>query len=339
MSQFGIGIIGAGGIAHAHAQAYVNVEEAALIAVSDVNPGAAAGAAEKYGVDALSLEELLADRRIQVVSICTPPTSHASLTIAALDAGKHVLVEKPVATTVEDAADMMEAVKRSDGLKAMVAHSHRYWAANRKAKEILDSGKIGDVVLVRDEIISSATVDPENLPWRYKRAIAGGGVVIDNGVHAVDRLRYWLGADVTRVDAQMWQVVEGADVEDAAVATLRFESRQGNVSLQSGISAQLYLNRAAAKASGRCLAEFQGTKGTLVVETWGGVRWCVGEGDWNEEPLGQAPTAFESEIRAFLHSIAQDEPVPISLADGAESLRVVLALYESAERGEPISLT
>lgn len=159
---------------------------------------------------------------------------------------------------------------------------------------------------------------------------------MDNGVHAVDRLRYWLGLDVTSVDAEMWTIVPGADVEDAATANVHF----GNPGqpLGSAPTAQIYLNRAVSKASGRCVAEFLGTKGSLVVDTWKEVRWSVEGSDWNVEPVQRPPGAFDNEIGAFLGSIQDDTPVPVSIEDGAESLRAVLAMYESAEQHARVTL-
>ncbi len=337
MAKLGIGIIGAGGIAGAHAKAYADCDLAQIVGFADLNPAAAESAAGRYNVKAMDVESLLNDPNIQAVSVCTPPTSHADLAIEVLEAGKHVLIEKPVCTTLADAQRIMSSTATSGGLKAMVAHSHRFWSTNQRAREIIASGEIGEIVMARDEILSTAKREPNApLPWRFKKAVAGGGVVMDNGVHAVDRLRYWLGLNATDVDARMWTVVPGADVEDAAVANVHF----GDASAPHGTAptAQIYLNRTVPKATGRCVAEFLGTKGSLVVDTWKEVRWCSEDGEWNVEAVKRPPTAFDNEIRAFLGSIQDDTPVPISAEDGTESLRVVLAMYESAERNTRIAV-
>src|SRR5690606_34722557 len=125
---------GAGGIANNHARAYANCDKAHLVAIADVNPAAAQSAADRYNVKATDVEALLNDPQVQAISICTPPTSHADLAVAALQAGKHVLIEKPVCTTLDDAQRIIDAASASGGLKAMVAHSHRFWPTNRRAK-------------------------------------------------------------------------------------------------------------------------------------------------------------------------------------------------------------
>jgi len=339
MSSIGVGIIGAGGIAHAHAKAYRNNDNARLVGFADVNPEAAERAAGEFGAESMSVENLLRDPRIQAVSICTPPVSHASLAIEALAAGKHILIEKPVCTTMDDVRRIVQAEARSNGLKVMVAHSHRYWPKNQRAKEIIASGEIGEIVMVRDEIISSSHFEPGNLPWRFKKAIAGGGVAMDNGIHAVDRLRYWLERRATSVDARMWRIVEGADVEDAVVASVYFDGASGDGADDGpDPAAHVYLNRAAAKVSGRCVAEFLGTEGSLVVETWGELRWCRQGEEWRIEPAQAGPNAFDLEVEAFLASVIHDKPSPVTVEDAAESLRIVLAMYESAERGARVYL-
>ncbi|HEX6971918.1 MAG TPA: Gfo/Idh/MocA family oxidoreductase, partial [Limnochordia bacterium] len=206
MARFGIGIIGAGGIAQAHAAAYRRCAAAALVAFADVNAAAARSAAERHECTALSVDELLARQDIDVISICTPPDSHADLACRALEAGKHVLVEKPLTATLSEADRLCELSERPGAPMVMVAHSHRFWPANQKAKALLDEGAIGTVLSVSDDILAESRYDPANPPWRMRRAVAGGGVVMDNGVHAFDRLRYWLDRPVTAVSGYMWTV-------------------------------------------------------------------------------------------------------------------------------------
>ena len=328
--MIGVGIIGAGGIARGHAKAYQADERMKLIAFADVDPEAAKSAAEAFSVEACGVEDLLEHRRIQAVSICTPPTSHADLAVAALERGKHVLIEKPVATTLADAQRIRAAVEKAGGLKALVGQSHRFWPANQAAKRILDRGLIGQVVTVRDEIFSSSEIAPGGpLPWRFRKDVAGGGVVMDNGIHAIDRLRYWLGREIESLEARMWNLTAGADVEDAAFITLSFAPRSRR-SLRT--SALINLNRRVPKAAGRCVAEFVGTRGSLWVETWGEVRWCTGDGQWRPVRYAKGTSALALEVKSFGDSILEDLPVAVSVDEATRSLEWVLRAYESASR-------
>lgn len=336
VETIGIGIIGAGGIAAAHADAYRRCKRAELVAVTDASPQAAAAAAEKYSMESLNLEAFLANPRIEAVSICTPPSSHGELAMAALQAGKHVLLEKPVTVSLDEADRLIAVARAAGSLKAMVAHSHRFWPANQKAKELLDGGAIGDVIMVRDDILSQMRVEPGRLPWRSKREVAGGGVVMDNGVHALDRLRYWLGRPIAAVSGRMWSVIPGSDVEDEALALLTFAATGSAV--EQGPAAQVRLSRTTPRVAGCCVAEFHGAKGLLRVETWGKVEISRGDADWETVPYDARPTAFDLEVEAFMASILDDRPVPVSLEEGRHSLAAVHAFYEAARTGRTVAV-
>lgn len=326
--QIGIGIVGAGGIAGAHINAYKQNPKTKLVAVTDTNLQAAEATGAKHGLEvAPTVEALLARSDIQAVSICTPPTSHAPLAEAALRAGKHVLCEKPVATTLAEADRMIELAEQT-GMHLMVAHSHRFWACNRRVKELLEAGEIGDVIYVTDEIMSDLRVVDGRVPWRLQHAAAGGGVVMDNGVHAIDRLRWWLDQPVTSVYAQVATTQPEIDVEDNALAILSFAN---------GVKAHLRLSFTTPRPAGRCRAEFLGTKGFLSAETWGAL-WISRHGGEREDISFDGLGAFELEVEAFATSILEGKPVPVDAREGRAALEVVLAIYESARTGQVITL-
>lgn len=338
MSKIGVAIIGAGTIGRAHAEAYLTNADAKLVAVSDVSSEAAVAFANDFNIEVMSLEDVMTSSHIQAVSICTPPNSHTKLTIQACRAGKHVLLEKPITLSTDQAETMIQTAEENN-VCTMVAHSHRYWPANVKAKQLLKEGVIGHVLMVKDEILSHMPVKNGQLPWRFQRDLAGGGVVMDNGIHAIDRLRWWLEREVVDVHAALWTVTEGSDVEDNASVTLVFSEQPSEILSDFATKRQnrplhmkppvahVLLSFTAAPSAERCVAEFIGTKGVLTVETWGDITLEQQDGSKQVVPYDDKHSAFHYEVKAFIDAIVNNKPSPVTLQDALASLRVVERAY------------
>ncbi|MDJ0376860.1 Gfo/Idh/MocA family oxidoreductase [Cryobacterium sp. PH31-L1] len=168
------------------------------------DPVSAAAAAEKWGWAESSADwRAVIDRPdIDVIDICTPGTSHAEIAIAALDAGKHVLCEKPLANTVAEAEAMTDAAGRASarGVYAMVGFTYRRIPAATLARDFVAAGKIGDVRQVRVNYLQDWLVDPESpLTWRLQKDLAGSGALGDIGAHAIDLAQFITGQSVTSV--------------------------------------------------------------------------------------------------------------------------------------------
>lgn len=326
--KYGIGIIGAGGIAQAHAEAYRAQGNAEIKALADTDAARAQASARSWGVDAYGRYEQLLERKdIHAVSICTPPASHAEIAIAAAAAGKHVLVEKPVSMSLGEADEMIAAAKRAEVI-LMVGHTHRFWPANVKAKELIEGGEIGEIIMASDDVLSEFRVSNGNVPWRLVKSISGGGVVMDNGVHAVDRLSWWLGKPLESVYARTSTNLDPIDVENNCEAILNYAG---------GAYAQLRLSFTTPPAAGRCRAEFLGTRGALFVETWGGLRIARhGEESKPVEYGGQG--GLVAEIADFLAAIEQGRPPKVTGEDGRAALETVLAIYRSSATGQVVKL-
>lgn len=328
MAQIRVGIIGAGGIAGGHAAAYLRRGDVRLVAVADVEQSRAQKAASDWGCEACSVEALLERRDVDAVSICTPPDSHAALTVQALQNGKHVLVEKPIAPTLAEADAMIAAAERS-GRLLMVGHTHRYWPANRRAKQLLEEGAVGDLIAVSDEVLSRLRAEHGVVPWRLQRSSAGGGVVMDNGVHSIDRLAWWIGSPIKTVYAKVSTDLDPVDVENNAV---------GLFTCENGVYAQTRLSFTVPPAAGRCRTEFQGTRGVLTVETWGRIVLIREGQDPETIPYDASRSGLDLEIEDFIESIHRGrEPLATARA-GRAALEVVLAMYRSAATGGAVVL-
>lgn len=199
-----VGIIGCGGIASfRHIPALKLIpEKATVYGFFDGMAGRAEEYAQKYGGKAYaSLEEMLADPAIDAVDVCTATRSHCELTVKALEAGKHVLCEKPMAASAADARAMIAAAGKS-GKKLMISHNQRFYEPHRKAKELLEAGEIGSLITFRTFLgikgpEYSSALGVNNM--YFSRALSGRGVMSDVGSHRIDLMHYIVGSRYKRV--------------------------------------------------------------------------------------------------------------------------------------------
>ena len=217
-----VGLVGTGGISNLHLPAYLtHPDRVRLTAVCDIFEPLARAMAEKAGVEAVytDLDEMLRQADIDAVDICTGHAQHAPNAIAAAQAGKHVLVEKTMANTLQECRQMIESADTA-GVTLMVAQNVRYSHESAAVKRFIDEGNLGEIQAVRTHVTMAGT----NKAW-MNDAKAGGGVLMLNTVHHVDLLRYYVG-NVKRVTGVCKSVqpkmTNGA--EDLAAATLEFEN-------------------------------------------------------------------------------------------------------------------
>ena len=226
MVKVNVGVIGCGSIAqNRHFPEYDSHQETNIMAVCDIDQDRANAAAQRYNAQAYTdYIELLKNKDIDVVSVCTPNYLHASITIAALEAGKHVLCEKPMATSLKEAEKMNEAAAKS-GKILMIGHNQRFVPSHQKAKKLIESGEVGKVYSFRTAFGHSGpetwSVDGRN-SWFFKKDQAVIGAMGDLGVHKADLLRYVLGEEFVEVGAFVeTSAKEQADVDDIAACILR----------------------------------------------------------------------------------------------------------------------
>jgi myo-inositol 2-dehydrogenase/D-chiro-inositol 1-dehydrogenase len=272
------------------------------------------------------LEQLL-DLELDVVSICTPPSSHADLAIRALETGAHVLCEKPLARTIEDGRRLVEAADRATGL-LMVGHVSRFEPDHRMAKELVDAGQVGPVQMMSHSITTSMPGWSEG-GWLFD-PVESGGPLLDLSVHGFDYVSWLAGSEPVRVHAV------GADTAvGPATYTLT------TVRFASGAMALVESSWAHPVARGFKLAtEISGPEGRI---TWsydrmmGGVLYPnEGEPVWFDS-LGDR--GFRAEIRAFTDAIRSGGLSPVPARTGLQATRVALAALESLRTGATIDLT
>ncbi len=309
------GIVGCGGIAKAHIAGYQanGIEVAALTDLDmDVAKAAAESLDNKVEVFAAT-EQLIKSGKVDLISICTPPVAHADAAICALENGVHVLCEKPLAHTAEDAEKIRQATEESNA-KFMLAFRHRFLPATQKIKELIDSGKIGTPVLFLNEFCGPAFAMKDK--WFCKKAIAGGGCMLDTSAHSVDLFRYLFG-EVVEQHAVMHQYFTNTDVEDCAILTLKAEN--GTLgSLTSGFVV----------GGGRARVDITGQAGRIVYEYGEEMRYYNLETDEWESLEIEVSDGFAIEIGLFVDAVRNNTPVPVDIEDGIRCLEIIQSNYK-----------
>ncbi|MFS0714932.1 Gfo/Idh/MocA family oxidoreductase [Microbacterium sp. 2P01SA-2] len=225
--MFRIGIIGTGGIASAHIGGYLAFpEECEIVALGDVMPGKAAQKAAEFGLTAaIGYDDplrMIAEAELDLVSIATPPSTHAALAIAALEAGVNVLVEKPMAPSLEECDAMLAAQERSGKVLSVVAQN-RFRDDLAILKAVVDSGLLGSISSVRVDSAWWRGLSYYDLWWRGTWEKEGGGSTLNHAIHHIDLLLWLLGRP-TEITAMLANAQhDNSEVEDLSVAVLRYE--------------------------------------------------------------------------------------------------------------------
>ncbi|MDN3017522.1 Gfo/Idh/MocA family oxidoreductase [Paenibacillus sp. BSR1-1] len=334
METLRVGVIGCGSIAqHRHLPEYIANKNVELVAVCDLNEERAKAVAEKYGVVAYTnYEELLKSGGVDAVSVCTPNYLHAPISIAALNAGIHVLCEKPMATSRMEAEDMIAAAEAS-GKKLMIAHNQRFVPSHRKARQLIETGEIGRIYSFRTAFGHGG---PEGWSvegkegWFFQKEKAFVGAMGDLGVHKTDLLRYLLGEEIAEVGSFVeTSAKDFADVDDNAVCVLKTESGIIGTLAASWAYVSKEDNSTIIYGEKAILRLEDDPIHSLVVQYANGevVKYELGKIQSNDEG-GQNNSHV---IEKFVESIIQDVEPPVPGVEGMKSLSVILAALESNE--------
>lgn len=232
MRKLNVGLVGAGFMGKAHVIAYSNMPKLfwpapampVLKTICDIEPSIAEEAKERFGFEKCCTDwrDIVNDPEIDVISICTPNNAHAEMAIAALEAGKHVICEKPIASTLKDAKAMAEAAEKAAlrGVLSMNAYQYRRVPAISLAKKFLDEGSLGEILNVRCTYLQSWSADPDSpLSWRFQKDIAGAGTLGDIASHVIDIAQY-LAGDIDEVVSVMKTYIKERPVQEGGVDLL-----------------------------------------------------------------------------------------------------------------------
>jgi UDP-N-acetylglucosamine 3-dehydrogenase len=334
MNKIKVGVIGCGSIAnHRHLPEYARNEQVEIVAVCDIVEDRVNEFAAQYEAKAYTnFEELLADPNIDAVSVCTPNYLHAPISIAALNAGKHVLCEKPMATSREEAEKMIEAANRN-GKKLMIAHNQRFVPSHQKARQLIENGEVGKIYSFRTAFGHGGpegwSADGKD-SWFFKKDEAFIGAMGDLGVHKTDLMRFLLGEEFVEVAAFIeTSAKENTTVDDTAVCVLKTESGIIGTLAASWSYVSKEDNSTIIYGEKAILRLEDDPNHSLVVQYKNGevVKYELGAIQTNDSG-GQKNSKV---INYFVESIVKDIDPPVTGEEGMKSLQVVLSALESNE--------
>jgi predicted dehydrogenase len=350
-----IGIYGYGKVAELHAKALASVEGARLVATCGRDAGKAAAFAARHAISArASAAEMVERDGVEAILVTTPHPLHRDHAVESLEAGAHVLVEKPMALSVADCDAMVETARRR-GLTLGVISQRRWYPANRRIREAIDAGKIGTPAL--GEVIMLGWRDEayyRSDPWRGSWAGEGGGVLVNQAPHQLDLLTWFMG-QVEEVSAY-WANLNHPyiEVEDSAVASVRFAS--------GGLASILVSN--SQKPGIYAKVHVHGRNGASVgVQTDGGAMFIAGMSGILEPPVNDLWTVpgeegllggwkvedealfsridgtthfFALQLCDFVSAIRTGRPPAVSGEDGRAVVALFEAIYRSGREGRPV---
>lgn len=347
-----IGIIGTGGISHAHMTGYKALEGVEVAAACDLSAERREAFGERYGVAALYGEyrEMLAREDLDAVSVCVWNNGHRDATVAALEAGCHVLCEKPMALNAREAREMQAAAERA-GRLLMIGFVRRFGPETDAARDFLDRGVLGDIYYAKVSYLRRCG-NPGG--WFADRSRSGGGPLIDLGVHVIDLARYLMGnpnpvsafgatfsgmgvrANIRGIDRyRAADFSDFCDVEDLATALVRFDNG-AVMAVETSYSLEIREDTGS--------VQLFGTKGGASIDPAFEIHTemenrlvdlapRVTKGaDWFE-------SIFRREIAHFADCVANGVPCRSPAEDGVALMRIIDGIYESARTGREVALS
>ena len=310
-------IIGFGNIAQEHAKGYAVANGASLVAVADASPDRLTLLRDS-GVRTFSVvSTMLAEINPDVVSICTPPSTHAALAELALGHGAHVFCEKPLAHNTTDARRMIEAAASANRLLG-VAFCHRFIPAIRRLKDLIETGAIGTPLLYRNQF--SGPFEGVEKTWFSNPELSGGGTLMDTTVHSIDLFRYLVG-EPESVRGLASTTRSGLQVEDTSVVLLRSGKCLGTLEASWTV------------APGTLLIEVRGKAGEIVYD-YEILRWRGSEGGaWtNENVEAGIDGRFQAEIQHFVDAIHGKVQLELRAIEGLRASEILEQAYADLRR-------
>ncbi|HOJ39726.1 MAG TPA: Gfo/Idh/MocA family oxidoreductase [bacterium] len=341
------GVIGAGGIAYRRTipEGILPAKNARLVAVMDIVKEVADRIGKEFQVPAYTREkDLLADKSVEAVYIATPANKHYQQAILSLQAGKHVLIEKPMALKIEECQEIVSLAERK-GLKVGVDFMMRFHTLNRKIREMVAQGQLGVPVMARAQL--SCWYPPIKGAWRQILRLGGGGSLMDMGCHCIDLLEYLLASRVKEVACFTGRLVHAYPVEDTAVMTVRFANGAiGIVDTCFNIPDN----------SSQNVLEVYGSQGSILAtgtigQTPGGQAMAYLEKaprgydarqqrtvSFRTEVKAKPFNTYQAQIESFSGAVINDQPVPVPGQDGLWNQKIMLAAYLAARKGKVVQV-
>ncbi len=321
--------IGMISFAHMHAYSYakslLQIPGVELAGIADDNPERGERMAAELGTSFVDLDELLARADVAAVIICSENSKHRYYTELAAKAGKHVMVEKPIATTVADAQAMIQACADA-GVKLQVAFPCRFIPAVRRAKEAVEQGRLGRLIGIR---ASNHGRNPGG--WFIEKELSGGGAVMDHTVHVVDLIRWIFASEFTEVYAEADSMIHGISIDDCGLLSMK---------LENGAFATLdpsWSRPSAFPTWGDVKMEIVGTNGVISIDAFKQRLDVYSEASGHRYLPWGGDMDFHL-VKDFVDTVALDREPFITGYDGLKALEVALAAYKSADSHQVVNI-
>ena len=342
MSRFKFGIVGCGSIAPHHAESVLNCQDTELTAVCDNIEERARDFAARFEVGSYytDYKKMIDEADLDIICVCTPSGAHGEVAVYAANAKKHLLVEKPIEIAKAAMDQIIEAVNRN-GVKMNSVFQLRTEPSYMAAKKAISEGAIGEVILA-DAYLKTYRSQAyyDSAGWRGTWAMDGGGALMNQGIHGVDLLQ-WFAGDVESIFARAATQARNIEVEDTAAAIVKFKN--GAIGIIEGTTS-VYPGQ-------QKLFEIHGKDGTILVDDNTCELWKEGQEEGTQlvtdqdkaDDTGRDPTKFSRSshqvlIEDLIESIRQDRPTLIPPEEGRKAVDLILAIYESSDKGKEIKL-
>jgi UDP-N-acetyl-2-amino-2-deoxyglucuronate dehydrogenase len=354
MEKLKTAVIGYGKVAHTHAEALATIPESELVAVCGRDAAKARSFAERHGVKPFTSVEEMVGAGVQAVVVATPHPAHASVTVPALRAGAHAIVEKPLASSLEDCDAMIAAARESGRTLAMISQ-RRLYAPVLRVREAIDAGRLGRPILGTATLLGWRSEEYyRSDPWRGSWDGEGGGVLVNQAPHQVDILQWFMGEVDELYGA--WANLNHSylEVEDTSIAVIRFRSGAlGNMvvsnSQNPGISGRVWVH-----GSNGATAGVQTDGGSMFIAGMTTVAeppindvWTLpGEAEmlarWQKEDTDFFATVDATQhyhrlqIQEFLQAVLAGRPPMVAGEEGRKTVEIFTAIYRSQRDGRPV---
>lgn len=327
--SYKVGIIGYGKMGKTRHTALDEIGKGEVVAVSEPNLSEPLN-----GIPNVSHDEIINNPDIDIIIVCTPNFLNKELTIKALKAGKHVFCEKPPAFTAEEVAEIQEVEKNTDSRKLMYGFNHRHHDSVIRMKEIVDSNEFGKIIWMRGRYGKSVTEDYFD-NWRAKKDLAGGGILIDQGIHMLDLFLH-LAGDFDSVKAEVSNLYWNLEVEDNAFVILRNTKSGIDASLHSTMSQwrhlfslEVFLEKGYMVLNGLITSTMSYGEEILSIAK---NRSTAPAATWKDEVKTQYidDHSWRYELEHFLDAIENDTPIQIGSSEDAHKLMTIIdEIYKS----------
>ncbi|WP_240418458.1 Gfo/Idh/MocA family protein [Paenibacillus periandrae] len=329
MKRLKVGMISfAHGHAHSYLKSLLELPEVEIVGIADEKSSRVEAVVSKHGLRYFADYRELLKTDADAVVICSENVNHAAQVIAAAEAGKHVLCEKPLGLSVAEMERMIE-VCETNGVQLMTAFPCRYLAAVAKAKRAVDQGEIGEILAIKGTNRGTAPGG-----WFTDPSLSGGGALLDHTVHVMDLMNWFTGSKVTDVYAYCNTLFhEGLEVDDAGMIHVKFAN--GTI----GVLDTSWSRPKSFPTWGDVTLEIVGSKGHLSIDAFAQSNMLY------SDSLGKGVSTYYGDpmdfymVRAFVHALLAGESVPITGLDGLRSTEVALAGYRSVKQGESVAIS